>query len=1067
MTRGLNQTFVWLLVCALGACDDDGGGDAEDAAPPDAGVPDACTQGCGEDAAPPDPDCTQDGDCIEGLYCDLPEGGFLGFCTAGCRADPEDDCGERRLCDVATRACVEAPCEMDGHCAAGLWCVEGACIEPPVGCRDDADCEGAARCDAETMACVAPAACCVEQTCALRVPFECVGQAFPERDSCRPNPCSAPCVRHEDCNVSQFCNDDGRCELGCRAGVRGACVPDFACDEESRLCEPRVCGADGDCERWQYCAAEVCRDGCREGGCEAPARCADDRVCRVFCLEDGECEAGAYCDLETSTCRAECDPLTHEPCFAGDVCDEATARCVAGCRDDRAELGGGDDTPDDAVEVELEPVHGGSGAEVRGRVLCPGDADHFQVQVAADRRLEVALVYDPAVGNLQLRVRGPDGAVVAEDASLASPKRLRYPAPDRLTPPGRYVFEVRGSELVGPVSYRLDVRLSDPRAGCFPDARDPADDVSGGATQAGLRRRLDFADAFAGDLCPAGDEDWFCFPMSDDDGLEVTVFAPEGCGLVEGALFSSSHLAVVGPSEAPFVLGAPEPVAGGTARRFVGLPDTGTFTTDVWCARLRAGAGAVCEGYDLTLAFRRRGVFCTDQAEPNDGLDEAVPLDGDGPLANAEGRLPADFDLEVPLNLEVCEGDDDLFAFDADANDAVRAWIVSDDARGELFVGLLDARGQPRGDVAQSTRPGVAPQKALAIVADDGRVHVRVRGADASTGNYTLFVRREATEGVCAADLHEPVMRRNDTSDAASALRLVAPGRQALANAALCNPAETPDEDWYTFDVGAAGSRVCATAGFQHRSGNVDLQLFRVGAAGAACMAHGDCMGSAVCVRGRCQTPLAEGNSRNDGEFLELPKSATQMGEHLLRVYSPDGDQNGYDATLTVVPPGEVCDRDWREVDGDNDDLRSATPLGSGRVAVCDAWICHDERATGDWYEVLVPGGADRTLHIAFEPRADGVLLLTAVDPEAGPAGVVESFQLQTSAQCINVRAADGPKTLLIGVAADSVVDDGDRRVDYTLQVLPTDLFDRARGECDRVNGGLFDFVEWPTAELE
>ena len=101
MTRGLNQTFVWLLVCALGACDDDGGGDAEDAAPPDAGVPDACTQGCGEDAAPPDPDCTQDGDCIEGLYCDLPEGGFLGFCTAGCRADPEDDCGERRLCDVA------------------------------------------------------------------------------------------------------------------------------------------------------------------------------------------------------------------------------------------------------------------------------------------------------------------------------------------------------------------------------------------------------------------------------------------------------------------------------------------------------------------------------------------------------------------------------------------------------------------------------------------------------------------------------------------------------------------------------------------------------------------------------------------------------------------------------------------------------------------------------------------------------------------------------------------------------------------------------------------------------
>ncbi len=202
-------------------------------------------------------------------------------------------------------------------------------------------------------------------------------------------------------------------------------------------------------------------------------------------------------------------------------------------------------------------------------------------------------------------------------------------------------------------------------------------------------------------------------------------------------------------------------------------------------------------------------------------------------------------------------------------------------------------------------------------------------------------------------------------------------------------------------------------------------------------------------------------------QFLQLPKSAVQMGEHLLRVFSPDGDENGYDVTLTVVPPGEMCDRDWREIDGDNDDLRSATPLGSGRVAVCDAWICHDERATGDWYELVVPGGSDRTLHVAFQPRADGVLLLTAVDPEAGAGGVVESFELQTSAQCINVRAAPGPRTLLLGVSADSVVEDGDRRVDYTLRVLPSDLDVRDRGECDRLNGGLFEFIAWPTITLE
>jgi hypothetical protein len=475
----------------------------------------------------------------------------------------------------------------------------------------------------------------------------------------------------------------------------------------------------------------------------------------------------------------------------------------------------------------------------------------------------------------------------------------------------------------------------------------------------------------------------------------------------------------------------------------------------------------VCEDYDVTLAFRRRGVFCTDQAEPNDGIEEAVVLDGDGPLADAEGRLPAGFDLEVPLNLEVCEGDDDLFAFDVDANDAVRAWILSEDVRGELTVGFLDARGQPRGDSARATLPMAVRQQALAIVPDAGRVYVRVRGVDASTGNYQLFVRREATEGLCAADLQEPPGRRNDDAGAASELRPVAEGREALNNAALCNPDEETDEDWYTFEVEQDGSRICATAGFVHRRGNIDMQLFRVGIPGEGCDAHEDCDGEAACVRGRCQAPLAEGASRNNGEFLQLPKASVNAGEHLLRVFSPEGDENGYDVSMTVVPPGELCDRDWREAEGDNDDIRSATPLGSGRVAVCDAWICHDERGVGDWYEIVVPPLADRTTHLRFEPRADGVLLLTLIDPEAGPAGLVESFELQTSAQCINISAAAGPRTVFIGVSADAVVDDGDRRVDYTLRVVPTDLQARARGECDRLNGGLFDYIDWPTANLE
>ncbi len=556
--------------------------------------------------------------------------------------------------------------------------------------------------------------------------------------------------------------------------------------------------------------------------------------------------------------------------------------------------------------------------------------------------------------------------------------------------------------------------------------------------------------------------------MADDDGLTVTLVAPEDCGPLEGDLFSSSALAAEGPAEPGGRLGAGEPVAEGTAYRFEALPEAGAFSTEEWCLRLRGEAGALCEGYDVTLAFRRRGVFCTDPAEPNDGLNEAVALDGDGPLAGADGPIPADFDLEVPINLEVCEGDVDLFRFDTDPNDAVRAWVVSGDARGELRVGFLDSQGQPRGDFARHASPEGMPQQALAIVAEGGPVYVRVRGVDASTGSYRLFVRREPTEGLCAQDLQEPAERRNDTARSASALREIEPGRESLANASLCNPDGEVDEDWYAFDAGE-GARICATLGFRHRSGNVDLQLFREGIAGSPCVGHDDCEAGAACIVGRCQAPLAQGTTRNDNEFVELPKASVVAGDYYLRVFSPDEDQNQYDVTLTVVPRQRVgggCDPDWREAEGENDDIRAASALGSGRVAVCDAWVCHAERAAGDWYQIEVPPGADRTVHVAFEPRADGVLLLSMVDPEAGAAGIAESLELQTSAQCINVRGGDAPRTVFFSVAADSVVDDGDERVDYTLQVVPTDLFQRNRGECDRLNGGLFDYIDWPLLEL-
>ena len=76
-----------------------------------------------------------------------------------------------------------------------------------------------------------------------------------------------------------------------------------------------------------------------------------------------------------------------------------------------------------------------------------------------------------------------------------------------------------------------------------------------------------------------------------------------------------------------------------------------------------------------------------------------------------------------------------------------------------------------------------------------------------------------------------------------------------------------------------------------------------------------------------------------------------------------------------------------------------------------------------------------------------------------------ESVALQKSAQCINISANDQAGLLYLRVTAATLYSDGEERVDYTLQVVDTDLDANPRGECDTLNNGLFDFFDWPTLD--
>ena len=179
--------------------------------------------------------------------------------------------------------------------------------------------------------------------------------------------------------------------------------------------------------------------------------------------------------------------------------------------------------------------------------------------------------------------------------------------------------------------------------------------------------------------------------------------------------------------------------------------------------------------------------------------------------------------------------------------------------------------------------------------------------------------------------------------------------------------------------------------------------------------------------------------------------------------------------TLAVPPPvtrgwwqthpSSSCSPDFRELIERNDRPQDATLLGSGHARVCDAWLCETERVEGDWYEVVVPAGAQRTLHLSFESQ-QGSVSFTAEDASTIEGQLVSSPRSPSrNVHCINVVAGPRPSTVKVHVSGDTF-NVGQRRVDYVLSVAPYNIANNPRGACDALSGGLFSEVSWPTLNL-
>jgi len=1119
----LKRLGLLALAVASAACSDSSGGRRLTQTPDASCGLFGCEEADMGDMGPtggtmPTVECTEDAVCAPNEYCArADENDLTGTCTRGCRDDAS--CPEGQLCDPSTRLC--GGCSADTGCPEGQYCDAGAkaCVE---GCRTEPNsCEAGQVCDAATRACVAAVVCCTgdeRTTCGVvQDAAACAGgQVIDSLSSCDPNPCGPTCETDADCAGDRYCSEFGLCALGCRTDDPGACPAGQVCDPGKHICEPgQACQTDAECPEGRFCdaGAGICSEGCRQdpSSCDAGEVCNNQRDCVSGCEADASCPNGAYCDPVGFFCRDFCG--SSDDCTLDEFCAPAAdgGRCVVGCRDDET------DPPNDspATATALQLVN--NRAEVRGALLCGGNPDVYAIPMLQGYRVQVTLEFDAGVGDMRLRLVDRDEVTeLAALNDLGSPKRIQYPAAGMgFRVPDDYFVEVSSDDAVSQ-TYTLRVVVIDAiNDACFPDLSEEANNGRGFNNQDNAQPINwdgvgDELFCFNGSACN-GDEDWFTFPGSSVNAgfsLQLSVDGlVDGDAVVETFAASRARNGLANPN---YTTAAGMVTPQGRTLYEIDVPrDTVGLSDEPWLIRLRGETdNVVIDNYDLCVRLLQPGQACReDAAEPND-LINAVGANANLdalPGVTMNGRLRRSAELALPLDLALCAQETDLFRFRADDGDQIQVTATSDALAGTAVVEIIGAAdGNVRGTGGLMGAAGSA-DPAVFNGAQPGEYFVRVRAVGAGSADpYSLSIRIDPS-AMCGADRAEvgPGAMRNDAATSATPLDAL-PGantRFEYDNGLVCNvPDNVGDKDWYRFSVQEPRSRICvATNAFAPAAGNLDLRLYtsvtnvaddvacqddlacrRAGAPGVClqgaqrfcgCRTDNDCdaNGNRVlednegyCIASRCRIATQLSAHNGSPEALDVQKDIVDAGDYYVLVSGADASQeNSYNLAISVTPPGDTCAPDWREQLGDNDDVASATDLGAGEAAVCDAWLCADPRnmndergGLGDHYRLLVPAGEDRTVHLSYSRFTDGSALLTYLPLDDD--GMVVDFgenpdrNGQANSECLVIRGGATDANVVVLVSGDVALNDGDKRVDYSLWVRPTDVArDGANGRCE------------------
>jgi hypothetical protein len=635
-----------------------------------------------------------------------------------------------------------------------------------------------------------------------------------------------------------------------------------------------------------------------------------------------------------------------------------------------------------------------SSGRAEGRIICGGDVDLYQVSLDQGERMRITLSHE-AAGDLGIRIFAINdtAAPAAEINTVEIPEVIEFPGEAEIRDANDYYIEIGGDlDEATRLGYDLSIQTAPLGNACFFDGREAGDgdDDENNATalvQGGTTRYDD------GSIC-VGDQDWFSLAMTTNDSLTVEVRTGINALPLSFELYPGSALNGIGGRPNPSYIvtledSIEEPSTGDRVYRLDVPFNTAGFDDDTWYIMVRGGENDSYASYRINVEHEASNDVCVDdEYEPNNGIltgvdivtEFALPTDDLGLLA--QGR---DNRIE---NASICSGDVDYYCFDLTDGDQVEAWVISNDAIGNLQVSISDSEGGQVGTEGNHTVTGDANfDIATFLGATEGTYCAVIDGLGNAQGNYELNIRRTVPEGgVCAGD--EGAFR-NDNADSASPLADISADqglRFEKRNGLICDPA-IDNADWYSFPVASEGSRVCAMLeGFEHTAlGGLDIEIYEPTNGVTAPCNNGVC-DEGECIGGFCQVSTVDSTYIYDFEMAEMPRILVDPGTHYLRV-TADGSRSEipYDLRVTVTPGRDMCQQDWQEVGDPNDNSSAlgfensrATVLGSGSVGLCDAWICDngDGNYDQDWYRVTVPAQEDRTVIISFESGSDGPLEL-------------------------------------------------------------------------------------------